>query len=160
MFMKQALPPTANSRSGPSAIVCDVTDEDIDDDDLPMVAAAGVEAVSRAPDVPHASASNLPAQSVSVTGPRMSSSFADVSSSSAPVVRTGTVAQAQSAIGSKRSSTAAAAAAAAACNPRHETVLSNHKSAVGADEANVGDNVAADVADVLEIDDLDSLFAL
>ena len=91
----------------------------------------------------------------------MSSSFADVSSSSAPVVRTGTVAQAQPPIGSKRSSTAAAAAAAAAaCNPRHETVLSNHKSAVGADEASVGGNVAADVADVLEIDDLDSLFAL
>jgi hypothetical protein len=154
MFMKQALPPTANSRSGPSAIVCDVADEVMDDDDLPMVAAAGVE-VSRAPVVLHVSASNLPAQYVSVTGPRMSSSFADVSSSSAPVVRTGTVAQAQSPIGSKRSSTAAAA-----CNPRHETVLSNHKSAVGADEASVGGNVAADVADVLEIDDLDSLFAL
>ena len=142
MFMRQAPPPAAaapSSREADTLFADDVSD----DDDAPMVAAVGTSAASRAPAVMHAAVSHLQERSAPVAGSRSSSSAA---------------AQAPPPIGSKRAPTAAVSA----CNPQRDIVPLSVKTTAVAAAASLGADVSArdGEADVLEIDDLDSLFAL
>jgi hypothetical protein len=111
-----------------------------DDDDAPMVFAAGADVSSRAPAV-----AQRAVRSPGIRG-----------ISSSVLGTAGTVAKEHTVVGSKRLSTAVVSASDAL---RH-AMPSGHKLAAGA-AASVASEVAADEqADVLEIDDLDSLFAL
>jgi hypothetical protein len=160
MFMKQAPPPPAAASSGRSAAGFEkgqaldmaAVDDISDDDDAPMVAAAGLNAARSAQP---ASAARSSVRAAPLAAPSSSASSSSASAAAA--------AHAPSLVGSKRSAAAADAAFAAHIDPSH----SGHKVTVGAAVGGSGGTgvtvVGGDIADsgdVLEIDDLDSMFAL
>ncbi len=119
-----------------------------DDDDAPMVFAAGADVSLRAPVVAHATALNSLQRAAPSPGLR--------GASSSELGTAGTVAKEQTVVGSKRLS----AAVVSASDALRHAMPSGHKLVAGA-AASVASEVAADEqADVLDIDDLDSLFAL
>jgi hypothetical protein len=145
MFMRQAPPPAAAAPSSRNAHALFANDVGVDDDDdAPMVTAVGTDAASRAPFGMSAAASHLQERTVLLAESCSSSSAA---------------AQAPHPIGSKRVSTAAVSA----CNHQQDILPSGHKTnLVVAAAASLVSDVAENhgQSDVLEIDDLDSLFAL
>jgi hypothetical protein len=148
MFMRQPPAAALSSSLGFNSLVFEAGTMENNagnssDDDMPMVVAAGARAGAAA----RVSTASLPGRPAPVTAPRPSlSSSAEASAS--------TAGQVQSLIGSKRPS--ASAQSSSTCQSNHLPVAATSASGTAAAVVSGGD----EQADVLDIDDLDSLFVL